>query len=151
MTIPGLILPTAKSYPPGAGTPRDAALMTQQTSNESQNNLNKFVGGKKHKKHKNCSKGGSNIPTQTTLPAPQFQMLYQPQGGPGTNPNNQITELSATSTQAATWKQHDNLAEIKKGGSKKRRCVNLNLLCRRENSRRQLKRRKSRKNKNKRI
>ena len=130
---PGLILPTTKSYPVGAGTPRDAALMTQKSGNETQNNLNKSVGGKrrKHKKHKFYGKGGN---TQTELPAPQFQMLYQDQGGPGTNPNDQIVGLSTNSTQSAAWNVNDDLATKIKGGGQK--------------SRRQLKRRKN-KNKNK--
>ena len=62
------------------------------------------------------SKGGAD----DTFPVPQFQMLYTPQGGPGTNPNNQIADISTTSTQASSWKANDNAAS-KMGGSKKRR------------------------------
>jgi hypothetical protein len=92
-----------------------------------------LVGGKrrKHKKHKFYGKGGN---TQTALPAPQFQMLYQDQGGPGTNPNDQIVGLSTNSTQSAARNINDDLATKIKGGGQK--------------SRRQLKRRKN-KNKNK--
>jgi hypothetical protein len=115
-TPAGLILPTAKSYPAGAGTPRDAALMNQALGNKSQNDLNNSVGGKrrKHRITKFYSKGGFN-----KIPAPQFTMLYPPTGGLGTNPNDQIKDISATSTQATAWKANDSLA--KTGGRKKSR------------------------------
>lgn len=117
-TPAGLILPTSKSYPAGAGTPRDAALMIQVSGNKSQNDLNNSVGGKrrKHRRKNLYSKGGSN-----EIPAPQFSMLYPPTGGPGTNPNDQIKDISGTSTQAAAWKANDSLASQIKGGRKKSR------------------------------
>ena len=66
-------------------------------------------------------------------------MLYTPQGGPGTNPNNQIADISTTSTQASSWKANDNAAS-KMGGSKKRRkCYNRA----RKSRRQQLKGRKN--------
>jgi hypothetical protein len=111
-TPAGLMLPTAKSYAPGAGNPRDSALVSQQQTNESQNNLNKTVGGKR----KNRYRGGAN----DEVAVPQFQMQYTPQGGPGTNPNDQIADISSTSMQTTTWKANDNLA-TKMGGSKKKR------------------------------
>jgi hypothetical protein len=119
MTTPaGLMLPNVKSYEVGSGNPRDSAMMSQKNMSESQNNLNNSVGGKrrKHKITKFYSKGGAD----DTFPVPQFQMLYTPQGGPGTNPNNQIADISTTSTQASSWKANDNAAS-KMGGSKKRR------------------------------
>jgi len=117
-TPAGLMLPTAKSYAPGAGNPRDSALMSQQQTNESQNSLNKTVGGKKrkHRTKKFYSKGGDN----GEVAVPQFQMQYTPQGGPGTNPNDQIADISSTSMQTTAWKANDNLA-TKMGGAKKRR------------------------------
>ena len=45
-------------------------------------------------------------------------MAYEPQGGPGTNPNNQIQGNSQTSTQMQANAALDNL---KKGGSRRRR------------------------------
>ena len=39
---------------------------------------------------------------------PQFQMQYDPQGGVGTNPNDQVANLTQTSTQAAAWSKYDN-------------------------------------------
>lgn len=111
-TPSGLMLPTAKSYVPGAGNPRDSALVSQQQMNESQNNLNKTVGGKKRR-----YKGGAE---NGEVAVPQFQMQYTPQGGPGTNPNDQITNMSSTSMQSTSWKANDNLA-AKMGGTRKRK------------------------------
>ena len=135
-TPAGLMLPNVKSYEVGSGNPRDSAMMSQKNMNESQNNLNNSVGGKrrKHKKKKFYSKGGAD----DTFAVPQFQMQYTPQGGPGTNPNNQIADISTTSTQASSWKENDNSA-TKMGGSKKRR----KYYNRAKKSRRQLKGRKN--------
>jgi len=122
MTTPaGLMLPSVKSYAVGTGNPRDSAMMSQKNMNESQNNLNNSVGGKrrKHKPSKFYSKGGADA----TFTVPQFQMLYTPQGGPGTNPNNQIADISTTSTQATAWKANDDAAS-KMGGSKRRKRYN---------------------------
>ena len=115
-TPAGLMLPTAKSYAPGAGNPRDSAMISQQQMNESQNNLNKSVGGKrrKHKTRGLYAKGGAN----SDVVVPQFQMQYTPQGGPGTNPNDQISNISSTSMQTTAWKANDNLA-TKMGGTKR--------------------------------
>lgn len=121
MTTPaGLILPTIKSYSNGTGNPKDSAMMSQQEMNRTQNNLNNSVGGKRRKYRikKNNAKGGA---TSNEIPAPQLQMLYTPQGGPGTNPNDQIKDISTTSTQAAAWKASDSLASKMTGGRKKSR------------------------------
>ena len=124
MTTPaGLMLPTSKSFLPGAGNPRDSAMMSQQQMNQTQNNLNKTVGGKRSK----YSKGGAN--TNGEVVVPQFQMQYTPQGGHGSNPNDQITNISSTSMQTTAWKANDNLA-TKMGGSylKKKRGGNTNWI-----------------------
>lgn len=110
---PGLMLPTVKSYVPGAGNPRDSALVSQQQMNESQNNLNKTVGGKKIR-----YKGGAE---NSEVVVPQFQMQYTPQGGPGTNPNDQITNMSSTSMQSTSWQVNDKLASKMGGGTRKRK------------------------------
>ena len=110
---PGLILPTSTSYVPGAGNPRESALLSQQQMNQSQNNLNKSVGGRKRR----LRRGGSN---NNNVAVPQFQMQYTPQGGPGTNPNDQIANISSTSMQTTAWKADDNLA-TKMGGRSRRK------------------------------
>lgn len=107
---PGLILPTQKSFIPGAGNPRDSAMMAGQEMNAKQASLNASVGGR-IRRHR----GGNN-----TVIVPQFQMLYTPQGGIGTNPNDQIKGISSTSMQSTSWSSNDNLA-TKMGGSRKRK------------------------------
>lgn len=100
----GLMYPTQRSYPPGAGNPNQAALLSTQQNAGKLDAINKLAGGKKYR-------GGS-------VTVPQMQMGYTPQGGPGSGPNAQITDLSKTSTQDATWRESDNLA-AKQGGSRK--------------------------------
>jgi hypothetical protein len=111
--IPGLILPTQKSFVNGAGNPRDSALASMHQMNNSQNNLNQAVGGKRRK----CKMigGGDN-----TVVVPQFQMLYTPQGGIGTNPNDQIKDTSSIGMQSNSWSKNDNLA-TKLGGKKNKK------------------------------
>ena len=106
---PGLMQPTMASLPPGAGNPRDAAIISQQNSNNRQVNAN-AIGGRRRK-----YRGGAD-----DVAVPQFQMQYTPTGGPGTNPNNQITGLSSTSMQSTAWATQDNQA-TKMGGSRKKR------------------------------
>jgi hypothetical protein len=108
---PGLMLPTVKSYTPGAGNPRDSAMMAQQQMNTKQANLNSSVGGYKKRKYR----GG-----QSDVVVPQFQMQYTPQGGPGTNPNDQIKATSSTSMQSNAWAVNDNQA-TKMGGRRTRK------------------------------
>ena len=54
-------------------------------------------------------------------------MLYEPQGGTGTNPNNQIQGNAQTSTQMAANQVYDNQA-TQMGGSKRRKGGNPNWL-----------------------
>lgn len=108
---PGLMQPTMASFTPGAGNPRDSALLAQQQMNAKQLSLNSSVGGKRKRRYR----GGAD-----TVAVPQFQMQYTPTGGPGSNPNDQITGLSSTSMQSTAWAANDNLA-TKKGGSRRKR------------------------------
>ena len=108
----GLMYPTQRSYPPGAGNPNQAALQSTQQNAGKLDAINKLAGGKKYKtkKTKKYRGGAVNIP--------QMQINYTPQGGPDSGPNAQITGLSKTSTQDAAWRESDNLA-AKQGGSRK--------------------------------
>jgi hypothetical protein len=135
------MLPTFKSYAPGAGNPRDSAMISQQQMNQSQNNLNKSVGGKrrKHRTTRIYSKGGAN----GLVAVPQFQMQYTPQGGIGTNPNEQIANISSTSMQTTSWKANDNLA-TKMGGYKKRKTNKSRLHLKYRKNKHKTKKRKSR-------
>lgn len=104
---PGLIQPTMASFPPGAGNARDAAILSQQQMNNRQANLTS--GGKRRK-----YRGGQQVAV------PQFQMQYAPRGGPGTNPNDQIQNMSSTSMQSTSWSANDSYA-TKMGGKRKSR------------------------------
>ena len=81
--------------------------------------MNKLAGGKKYKMKKTKTSKKTKKYRGGAVTVPQMQMGYTPQGGPGTNPNAQITGLSKTSTQDAAWRESDNLAA--KGGKRKRK------------------------------
>jgi hypothetical protein len=106
----GYIPITTSNLEPGAGNPRDSALLSQQNANVKLANLNSSVGGKRKKYN-----GGAN-----GVPAPQFQMQYTPTGGPGTSPNNQIATITTNSMQSNAWNVDDNQA-TKMGGKRKTR------------------------------
>ena len=111
--VPGMMYPTQKAML--AGTPRDSANAAMTTANQSQANANKLMSGGKIKK--NRLMGGD---TGSQIIVPQYNMLYSPQGGVGTNPNDQIQANAQTSTQMNANSVYDNYATVR-GGSKKRR------------------------------
>ena len=106
-----MIYPTTKGMP--AGNPRDSAIASMNNASEIQAKANGAVGGRRKRVRRHI--GG----TTGTITVPQYQMLYEPQGGPGTNPNNQIQANAAIATQGAANSALDSGA-FKKGGSKKR-------------------------------
>jgi len=106
--VPGMIYPTQKGFAPGAGNPRDSAMQQMAAVNTKQANLNAAVGGSKKRS------GG-------TIVIPQYQMQYAPQGGPGTDPNAQITGNLRTSTQGTANAVYDKQALKTTGGSRKKR------------------------------
>jgi len=106
MSIPGMMYPTTKGMI--GSNPSDSARLLAINKAQTQTNANKLMsGGKRRRKHR----GG--------IVVPQYQMLYEPQGGIGTNPNNQIQINSQTSTQMAANSVYDNQA-TKMGGTKRR-------------------------------
>jgi hypothetical protein len=107
----GLLLPTSRGML--AGNPRDSAIASMQNTNILQAKANRMAGGKYKKIY-----GGS-------IKVPQFDMLYSPVGGKGTDPNSIIVESSKTSTQGYSDRVYDNLA-TKFGGYKIKRKVNIN-------------------------
>lgn len=109
--VPGMMYPTQRAML--AGTPRDSANASLKQSNVSQANANKLMAG--GKKKRNLFRGGDNIIV------PQYTMLYTPQGGVGTNPNNQIQANAQTSTQMSANSVYDNYATIR--GGRKRKSV----------------------------
>ena len=102
----GVMFPTQKGML--AGTPRESAMVSMKQNSQLQAQASSALSGGRHRKRK--AYGGGD-----TLTVPQYQMLYEPQGGNGTNPNNQIQASSQTSTQMAA-----NAALDKVGGSKRR-------------------------------
>lgn len=118
---PGLILPTVKALPAGAGNPRDAAIMMQQQNASTQQALNKSVGGRgKRHPHKRWGRGGST----GQVAVPQMSVPYPTTGGPGQNPNAIIASNSSTSMQSVENAKMDNYATQMpktKGGSRRKR------------------------------
>lgn len=112
-TVPGMNYPTQKGML--AGNPRDSAIQASANMNAKQASLGK-IGGRK--------RGGAGN-NGGTINVPQYQMLYQPQGGNASNPNSQIQQNSQISTQGAANSVYDkqamsggyNKRSLKKGGT----------------------------------
>ena len=102
----GLEYPTQKAML--AGNPRASAMASMVGAAQSQANANKALSGGRRK-----YRGGAII-------APQMQLLYTPQGGNGTNPNDQMTTNAKTTTQMAANSVSDNQA-TQMGGSRRKR------------------------------
>jgi hypothetical protein len=116
MSIPGLIYPTSKGML--AGNPRDSAIANMNNASAIQAQANNAVGGRRSRSRRNRSRAVSRV-GGGTIAVPQYQMLYEPQGGPGTNPNNQIQANAAIATQGAANAALDSGA-FKKGGRRSR-------------------------------
>ncbi len=71
----GILYPTVQAMP--AGTPRDSAIATQNSSSSAQNDLINAVGGKRKRRYRKYGGASGNVTV------PQFQMNYTPTGGPG--------------------------------------------------------------------
>ena len=110
-SVDGMILPTQKGML--AGNPRDSAMQSMNNNSQLQAQASSALSGGRHRKRK--AYGGGD-----TLTVPQYQMLYEPQGGNGTNPNNQIQASSQTSTQMAANSALDKVGGTKRRGSRRR-------------------------------
>ena len=146
-SIPGMMYPTQKAMI--GANPSDSARLAAGNKSAAQAQANQLMSGGKIRKYRY---GGGNIVV------PQYQMLYEPQGGNGTNPNNQIQTGAQTSTQMAANSVYDNQAAKTGGSSKRRRGGNPDWIwgcmsggkkrtrkSRRKNSRKSRKNRKSKK------
>ena len=109
-SVDGMMLPTQKGML--AGNPRDSAMQSMNNNSQLQAQASTALAGGRHRKRK--AYGGGD-----TLTVPQYQMLYEPQGGNGSNPNNQIQASSQTSTQMAANSALDKVGGTKRRGSKK--------------------------------
>jgi hypothetical protein len=105
-----MIYPTMKGMP--AGNPRDSAIANMNNASEMQAQANNAVGGRKRMRSR---RGGAGA-----LTVPQYQMSYEPQGGPGTNPNDQIAINAQVSTQGAANSALD-AGAFKMGGRRSHR------------------------------
>ena len=115
-SVPGMMLPTQKGML--SGNPRDSAMQSMNNNAQLQAQANKSLsGGRLRSKNRRGYRGGD---ANSTIAVPQYQMLYESQGGPGTNPNNQIQGNSQTSTQMAANAALDSGA-TKMGGSRRRK------------------------------
>jgi hypothetical protein len=110
-TNSGIIPITQASFASGTGSARDSAINQQASMNQRQTLINQAGQGKRRRKYR----GGDG-----QVAVPQFQMQYTPTGGPGTNPNDQITSGTQTYTQSNANSQFDNQA-TKMGGRRRYR------------------------------
>lgn len=110
MTVPGLVQPTISSM--NGPTPQAAAAAQGNAANQKLALMNNKLAGGRRKKWR----GGAN----GTVAVPQFKMGYTPQNGPNQDPNTQVKDLSAISTQATANAEYDSLA-TKMGGRRKKR------------------------------
>ena len=113
MAANGITLPTQKAML--AGNPRDSAIANMNNASQSQASANKLAGGRRK------YRGGA-------IAAPQMQMLYTPQGGPGTNPNDQMKSNAITQSQTNANRIYDKDALMKGGSRRKRRGGNPDWL-----------------------
>jgi hypothetical protein len=122
MSIPGMIYPTQKGMP--AGNPRDSAMVNMNNNAQNQANANAAMAGGKLKKRRKYR--GGNVQTNSSpqsITVPQYTMPYEPQGGNGTNPNNQIQQNAAISTQGFANSALDGAAFTKGGTRRTRRTI----------------------------
>ena len=107
----GMMYPTTKGMV--GSNPADSARVSMLNKAQSQTTANQLMAGGKVKRRRIRYGGASSIVV------PQYQMLYEPQGGIGTNPNDQIQGNSQTSTQMNANAVYDSYATtFKKGGAK---------------------------------
>ena len=110
---PGLLLPTVTA-PLGNSDRQSAIIAGNETALKMNRMSNELAGGKR----RNYRIGGanSNGGANGNIVVPQFQMSYNPQNGPGQDPNAQIKENAIIGTQAAANSVYDAQA-LKFGGS----------------------------------
>jgi hypothetical protein len=126
--VPGMQYPTQKGML--GANPRDSAIASMNNNSAAQARANASLAGgaisgaplpyiargrlnrkfNSSRRRRGRGRGGA-------VTVPQYNMLYEPQGGPGTNPNNQIQANSQTSTQQAANSVYDKNATA--GGAKR--------------------------------
>jgi len=114
-TTDGMMYPTTKAMV--GSNPADSARISMVNKAQSQTTANKLMAGGKIRRRARYGGAASTSSSISSITVPQYQMPYEPQGGTGTNPNNQIQGNSQTSTQMAANSVYDSDAN-KMGGSK---------------------------------
>lgn len=109
MGTPGLLQPTVSGM--NGPTPQASAAAEGAAANQKLASMNSKLAGGRRKKWR----GGKG-----DVAVPQFQMAYTPQNGANQDPNTQIKDLSAISTQATANAAYDSQA-TKMGGASYRR------------------------------
>lgn len=106
-SVPGLLLPTQKAMP--AGTPGESVITQINASNQKLLAL-QSIGGSGRGKGRRLRKKYGGATTTGTIPVPQFNVSYTPQGGPGQDPNSIIKQNAGVGTQAAANAVYDKYA-----------------------------------------
>jgi hypothetical protein len=114
-SVEGMVYPTMKG--PLAGTPRDSAMANMKQNNELQAQASTALSGGRHRKRKAYRGGEAN----STLVAPQANLLYPEVSGPGTGVNSQMQGNAQISTQMAANSALDKVGGSKRRGRSKRR------------------------------
>ena len=118
--IPGLVKPTQVGMI--GSNPKDSAAMSLNNMNQKQTSLSNAVGGKKmRKKYGGSTTNTSSNSTTSAIPVPQYNMPYQPQNGPGQDPNSQIVQNSINGTQGSANAVYDSQATKLTGGKRTRK------------------------------
>lgn len=111
--IPGMPVITQRGMV--SGNPRDSAMTDMNNNAKLQAEANAALRGGRLKRRRKYRGGNTQ-----NIAVPQFNMPYTAQGGPGTNPNDQIQANAATSTQGFANSAYDADA-FKKGGTRRRK------------------------------
>ena len=82
---PGVVLPTVLPLTTGTSTPQQSAYQSGVNANNALAHRNKMLSGGSRRRKKG---GDTASPSSHTVP--QFNMLYNPNMGPGQDPNNII-------------------------------------------------------------
>ena len=106
--------PTIPSFPVGANSPGEAAILLNNANTQRLMNINRMSAGSKRRKYR----GGTQTVVSPTIPS-----IYKSQNTFGTDTTSQQADLAKISMQSAVWSANDKFA-TKMGGSYKKRNSN---------------------------
>ena len=99
---PGTVLPKVLPFVNGTSSPMQSSYQSGVNASLAQNSRNIALSGGKLYKNK---RGGAT--STSTYTVPQFNMIYNPQNGPGQTPNNIIQSTLGTMGQNTAYSQYD--------------------------------------------